>query len=59
MDENETYLWCGVFRDLNSEDRLSLIQLVIKGGAVKGTPDQIGARLGRTRTLALLRVKAD
>ena len=58
MLENETYPWSGVFSDLSSDDQHSVTRLVYEGGAIEGTTAQISERLGRTRKLALLRLKA-
>ena len=58
MVESETYLWSGIFGDLNSYDQLSVTRLVEEGGAIEGTAEEIMMRLKRTRTLALLRVEA-
>jgi predicted GNAT family N-acyltransferase len=58
MLDNETYPWSGTFGDLGSDDQHSVTRLVFEGGAIEGTTEQILVRLGRTRKLALLRVKA-
>lgn len=58
MLDNETYPWSGTFSDLGSDDQHSVTRLVHEGGAIEGTTVQISARLGRTRMIALLRLKA-
>lgn len=55
MSKNETYLWLGRFDALKLDDQLSVAELVEAGGAIKGTVQIIGARLRRTRMLALSR----
>ncbi|HMG48838.1 MAG TPA: hypothetical protein VK614_15430 [Allosphingosinicella sp.] len=55
MAEGDTYPWAGTFDDLAPDDRLSVAQLVVDGGAVLGTVNQIAARLKNARTLVLLR----
>jgi len=49
------YPWCGCFNDLASGDQRSVAQLVASGNAVRGSTDDLLARLKRTRCVALLR----
>lgn len=58
MNENETYLWSGVFVDLSLDEQRSVARLVKDGGAIEGTVEDIFRRLKRTRKLALLRINA-
>jgi predicted GNAT family N-acyltransferase len=59
MAEFDTYSWAGSFCDLKHDDRLSVAQLVVAGGAVIGTVGQIAERLNNSRRLVLLRQKAN
>jgi hypothetical protein len=52
---DETYPWTGAFTELSADDQLAVAQLVVKGRAVSGTVDDLLARLGRTKCVALLR----
>ena len=56
MVEREVNRWFGAFRDLSSDDQLSVARLVKDGGAISGTVEEITQRLMQTRHLALLRV---
>lgn len=55
MAEGDTYRWAGTFDDLDPNDRLSVAQLVVDGGAVFGTVGEIATRLKNARLLVLLR----
>ncbi|MBX9815462.1 MAG: hypothetical protein A4S12_04380 [Proteobacteria bacterium SG_bin5] len=58
MAEVDAYPWVGIFDDLSPEDRLSVAQLVVDGGAVEGDVGQLAGRLKNARMLALLREQA-
>lgn len=55
MDESELGSWVGSYSDLDQGDRYAAVQLVVEGGAVVGTREQIASRLANVRVLALLR----
>jgi hypothetical protein len=55
MAEFDAYPWVGIFDDLSPDDRRSVAQLVVDGGAVVGNVKQLARRLKSTQMLALLR----
>jgi predicted GNAT family N-acyltransferase len=57
VGEGNVYSWTGTFDNLDAVDRLSIAQLVVDGGAVLGTVDQIAERLRSARVLVLLRAE--
>lgn len=57
MMADGTFSWSGNFNDLVPDDQRAVAQLVVAGGAVVGTVDDLLARLKRSRRVALLREK--
>jgi predicted GNAT family N-acyltransferase len=58
MVNAELCFWSCGFTDLVADDRRSVAELVMDGGAIVGSIEQVSTRLNRTQTLVLLREQA-